>query len=350
MSQPKKVFRLFANCKVVEGARRSIVCDLWHGRYDFIPNMLVHLLSEHADMSLDEIKAEYAHEHDDTIEEYYRFLQGNGYGFYTAEPHLFPPLPDDYRHPGRISNAIIDIDRQSGHDMHNILAQLDNLGCMSVQFRAYEPIDTEVWHDILKTTLTTRIPDVQVLTPFIQGIPLAEWRKLVNTHPRISDLSIHSAPEDKTEETAGQAVINLTSQPITDHSHCGLVHPSFFSINIEAYTEARQANSCLNGKISIDREGYICNCPSLPERYGHINDTSLQEALVNKDFAKYDRITKDSVSVCSDCEFRYICSDCRAFVQDTSSGTENPKAYGKPSKCRYDPYTATYSPPTPGGD
>ncbi|MGB5930500.1 MAG: hypothetical protein WBH03_20130, partial [Cyclobacteriaceae bacterium] len=216
MSQPKQVFRLFANCKVTEGARRSVVCDLWHGRYDFIPNMLVHLLNEHADMSLDEIKAAYDHEHDDTIDEYYHFLEGNGYGFYTSEPHLFPPLPDTYRHPGPISNAIIDMDRQSGHDIEKILAQLDDLGCVAVQFRAYEAFTPGEWHSMLTAALTTRIPDVQLVTPYISELASAEWRKLVNTHPRVSSLSLHSAPDNRKEETPSQVEITFTTQPITD--------------------------------------------------------------------------------------------------------------------------------------
>lgn len=342
MSQLKEVFKLYANCKVVEGARRSVVCDLWHGRYDFIPNMLAFLLKEHEEMSLEEIKAHYEHEHHEVIEEYYDFLLMNGYGFYTTEPHLFPALPEAYKYPGRISNAIIDIDRQSGHDFAGIFSQLDALGCSAVQLRAYDACTPQQWQDVMEELLETRIADVTVLSPYIHDINEQDWVQLVNTYPRISSLALHGAPENKVTETPAQVPLTFCQETITDDTHCGLVHPAFFSINTETYTEARMANSCLNGKISVDKKGMICNCPSLPERYGNVKDIPLAAALAQQDFDRYDRITKDNVSVCSDCEFRYICTDCRAFTQDKTSGTESPKEYGKPAKCQYDPYTATW--------
>ena len=48
------------------------------------------------------------------------------------------------------------------------------------------------------------------------------------------------------------------------------------------------------------------------------------------------RITKDQIEICKDCEFRYVCSDCRAYV-------ENPEdIYSKPLKCGYNPYTCEW--------
>ena len=50
-------------------------------------------------------------------------------------------------------------------------------------------------------------------------------------------------------------------------------------------------------------------------------------------FKKYWNITKDEISTCKDCEFRYICTDCRSY-------TESPEDYySKPLKCGYSPYT-----------
>lgn len=69
---------------------------------------------------------------------------------------------------------------------------------------------------------------------------------------------------------------------------------------------------------------------------GNIKDTTLQEALDHPDFRKYWNITKDQIAVCKDCEFRYICTDCRAYI-------ENPEdIYSKPLKCGYNPYTSEW--------
>lgn len=99
------------------------------------------------------------------------------------------------------------------------------------------------------------------------------------------------------------------------------------------FAESKSYNSCLNRKISIDINGNIKNCPSMPQSFGNIRDTTLQEAIEHKDFKKYWSITKDQIDVCKDCEFRYICTDCRAYK-------ENPEDdYSKPLKCGYSPYT-----------
>jgi len=107
-------------------------------------------------------------------------------------------------------------------------------------------------------------------------------------------------------------------------------------MNIESFTEAQHHNTCLNRKISIDSEGNIKNCPSMKESYGNIRDTTLQEALEKPGFKKYWNINKDQVEVCKDCEFRYICTDCRAYLE----APEN--IYSKPLKCGYNPYTCEW--------
>lgn len=74
----------------------------------------------------------------------------------------------------------------------------------------------------------------------------------------------------------------------------------------------------------------------MKESFGNIKNITFQGALKAKDFKKYWNINKDKISVCKDCEFRHICTDCRAYI-------ENPEdIYSKPLKCGYDPYTATW--------
>jgi SPASM domain peptide maturase of grasp-with-spasm system len=75
------------------------------------------------------------------------------------------------------------------------------------------------------------------------------------------------------------------------------------------------------------------NCPAISQSFGNIKNTTLEEALALKDFKKYWNITKDQIDVCKDCEFRHVCTDCRAYVEDPEN------QYSKPLKCGYSPYT-----------
>lgn len=119
---------------------------------------------------------------------------------------------------------------------------------------------------------------------------------------------------------------------------CGFITPDFFMLNRHCFAESKNSNNCLNGKISIDINGDIKNCPSMPESYGNIKDTSLEEVINKPGFKKYWNITKDDIEVCRDCEFRYICTDCRAYTERTKFGDEG-LDLSKPLKCGYNPYT-----------
>jgi len=71
----------------------------------------------------------------------------------------------------------------------------------------------------------------------------------------------------------------------------------------------------------------------MQEDFGHIATASLQQVLENPSFQRYGSIRKDDIAVCRDCEFRHVCTDCRAYVEDPED------IYSKPLKCGYDPYT-----------
>ena len=130
--------------------------------------------------------------------------------------------------------------------------------------------------------------------------------------------------------------IILINQKIVSNVHCGLINSEYFSINIKTFTEAQKHNTCLNRKISIDLDGEIKNCPSMNKSYGNIKDINLMEAIEKPGFKDLWYIHKDQVEVCKDCEFRYICTDCRAYIQNPDN------IYSKPAKCGYNPYTATW--------
>ena len=117
---------------------------------------------------------------------------------------------------------------------------------------------------------------------------------------------------------------------------CGIINKWYFTINIKSFSEAQHHNTCLNRKISIDADGNIKNCPSMKESYGNIKDTTLEEALNKPGFRKYWNIKKDDITKCKDCEFRYICTDCRAYLEDPDD------IYSAPLKCGYDPYTGKW--------
>jgi SPASM domain peptide maturase of grasp-with-spasm system len=163
-----------------------------------------------------------------------------------------------------------------------------------------------------------------------------EFDNSTNLNGRLLKIILHSAPKDEVVIISSSIQVIYTVQKNSSSDHCGFISPAYFVVDMDTFTEGVNHNSCLNRKISIDINGNIKNCPSLNTNFGEIMNTKLIDVIKNQEFNKLWAITKDQINVCKDCEFRYICTDCRAFIEDKNN------INSKPLKCNYDPYTATW--------
>lgn len=158
---------------------------------------------------------------------------------------------------------------------------------------------------------------------------------------RILYLHIYNCKSDDRVILSEEKHIVFSSLPIFSHKNCGIINSNNFTLNKYLFFESLHHNSCLHKKIAIDSRGNIRNCPSMPQSFGHIKDTTLEEALAHPDFKKYWNLTKDQIEVCKDCEFRYICTDCRAYTERTHTDADG-LDISKPLKCGYNPYTGEW--------
>ena len=330
-------FKLVANCIPVKGANQSVICDLQRNSISLIPNDLYHILTKYEGKTIEDIKSIYNNKYDDVIVEYFEFLLSEEFIFFTDSPELFPKLSMQWHTPQEITNAIIDVDENSIFDLHKVIHELNEYNCKFVEFRYYNSPKIETLKELISfiEDLESSIISIDLNFPYREHFIKPHILKLLNEFPRISSIRIYSAPNNefiKLDHLSNKYLIYLTEH-ISNEKCCGKIDSSLFAININNFTESKQYNSCLNRKISIDVNGNIKNCPSMTQSFGNIDSTNLKEALNHKDFKKYWNITKDQIDVCKDCEFRYVCTDCRAYREDPNND------YSKPLKCGYNPYT-----------
>ena len=332
-------FKLFTCCFPVAGVERSLVCDVQRKKYQFISSALYEILTEHDGKTLNQVKSAYNNEHDETIEEYFDFLEQEEYIFFTDTPQYFPKMDLRWEEPFKITNALIDIDSNSPElPWENIIEEFEKLGSKHIQIRSFSDKPLSFFEDILQKCENKRIVSIELIIKYHSDFDKRLLFDFCQKYPRVFSIYAHSAPCSETLHISEQGTghIFFTTDTITSSNHCGIISQDYFTINIKTFTEAQKHNTCLNRKISIDNEGYIRNCPSMKEHYGNIKDTTLQKALAHPDFKKYWFVNKDQISVCKDCEFRYICTDCRAYI-------ENPEdMYSKPLKCGYNPYSCEW--------
>lgn len=333
----KNYFVLFACCIPVKGHSRSTICDLQRNSFELVPNVIHEILTEHPGKSIQEICAAYDHEYDEEIQEYFQFLVSKNYGFYSNEPQKFPPIDLHWKNPLPVTNALVDFDQNSTHDLKKIVQQLSSLHCPAIELRFFHSLDKTQLQEVINLFEDSTFRSLQITVGYHEDFTHENISMLMGLNRRMQELIIHSTPQiDETIQKGSFEMVIYTSQKITSEACCGSVSPYYFTSNIDMFTEARTFNSCLNRKIGIDKNGQIKNCPSMVKSFGHVDDTALAQVIENKAFQRLWNITKDQVLTCQDCEFRYICTDCRAYVSNPD------EELSKPAKCQYNPYEARW--------
>ena len=335
-----KIFTLFDCCKMVEGEKRAIICDLQRSSYFNINNDIATVIKSSLGLSKVEILKKYG---DDKkkIEELIDVLIVNEIGFFTTSSELFIKSKIVWHHYSLITNAILALSNILEDRMKEVVIELEILGCQHIQLIGYESFDLTILFSILNTLKGKDIKSVELILKWDKNICQQFIYTITKMFPRICKLLLHSHDENgeiRIKRSASPDIIIVKSKEQSfSRKLCGNISIDHFCTSIPQFHESHYYNSCLNRKISIDAEGNIKNCPSMTESFGNIKDTTLAEALEKPGFKKYWNINKDKIHVCKDCEFRYICTDCRAYVEDPKD------ILSKPLKCGYNPYTGEWS-------
>lgn len=335
----EKIIKIFSNCIIVNGLKRSVIYDLEREEFFHVPNSFYYFFKKYNGKSIKEIKDNNNIENYQTIDEYINFLITNELGFYCdtiEEANCFHKLSLKHETPSHISNAIIDFDNNSSFDFIKIFNQLEELNCQSIEIRFWDVINKYFLIDLLLYLKTSSIRSVELVLKYDnkKNEFLNNIVEFVKLNSRITKIIVYNNPFTKIIKESNAFIIFI-KEKITKED-CGKCAEYYFQCNLPFYVEAKNYNSCLNKKIGIDANGEIKNCPSMKQSYGNINFTTLAKVLNNEKFKNLWNITKDKVDICNKCEYRYMCPDCRAY-------TISNNLYSKPSKCNYDIKTMVWN-------
>jgi SPASM domain peptide maturase of grasp-with-spasm system len=216
-------------------------------------------------------------------------------------------------------------------DRHQIVQQLDELLCFAIEIRYFYPVSYHRMEQDLQVTRHSRLENIEVLFEYSDDFKLDNVLSIKEKYPALKKMIISKSYED-TVYNSEDLLIVYTTENVIDERSCGVTNELYCIAETQLFIESIHFNSCLNKKISVDRSGLIKNCPSMRKSFGHITTTKLKDVLKEDSFRKIWKISKDQVEVCSDCELRYVCQDCRAYIEDYTN------IYSKPLKCKYNPY------------
>jgi SPASM domain peptide maturase of grasp-with-spasm system len=336
----EKIVKLHSNCIPVNGARRSVICDLDKNSYKFIPNSLYYILTSHLNQPLKKILRAFPAKDHDTIKEYIKWLFENEYvhEIENEENELFLDSRIenilDVKNPHPITNAILDIKEVKQYNIYGALKKLSNLDCPHIQIRIFKDVSKKYLEDLLaQITELESFHSCELVLKFSSNL-LEKMEHLIKNYAILKFVCFYNSKKESAYTFLGCNVA-LVIKNVFSSDDCGYISPEVFRVNENTIFENKCHNSCLHKKIGIDSNGNIKNCPSTNKIFGSIDDSNLERIIVKEDFIKIGSLNKDKIEICQDCEFRYICSDCRAF-------THNDNLLSKPSKCNYNPYQAKW--------
>jgi len=326
-----------SSIKFVKGATRTSVCDHQRGKIYFVPNDMFDFVEKFNRKQIKFVYEQLDKEDVSTGQEYIKYLIDNEFAFLgdLFDTTYFSEIESNWNHPGTASNAIIELSLITIDGISNLLQQLNGLGCIAIQFISYSyPVTPYDFDKILDALREFGYPfSIDFVIPFHPEFNETNFEKLFYQNLNISRVLIHSCNEINEKIKADELDLVYTNQRIDSPVCCGEINMNYFTLNLPQIIEAKQYNSCLHQKITIDKEGNIKNCLAFKKNYGNIKSDRLKDTIQKKDFQQFWDIDKSKIEGCNTCEFRLVCTDCRALTEDPEN------IYSKPLKCGYDPLT-----------
>ncbi|MFP3833420.1 grasp-with-spasm system SPASM domain peptide maturase [Chryseobacterium sp. SIMBA_028] len=333
-----KYFNLFSTLLITKGAGRILISDLQRNVSELYPLELNEMIEELKHLSIEEVLGMYDKESKKIAQKYLDVLLENEYGFITDNDWEkgFPALSHEYFEPSIITDLFIEMTDISL--LNQLKISIEHLEIKHLVIYSSNSFAVEDFIYIDKIFKSSVLSGIEIFSPFHERINNMFIQDLNKGTERLYSLIFYNCPKEfvKTKDEFRFALNFVEDQ--LKISSCGKVEIQYFNTNLPKVLEALNHNSCLHKKIGIDKNGQIKNCPLMQESFGSIRNVSLEEVLQQPDFKKYWNLTKDHIEVCKDCEFRYICTDCRAYTE-SSHYAPNGLDLSKPLKCGYNPYT-----------
>ncbi|WP_237274249.1 grasp-with-spasm system SPASM domain peptide maturase [Tenacibaculum ovolyticum] len=331
------VFYLFSNCIPVKGYKRSIIYDLTRCEYRFIPNSLHEILEKFHGKSINFVKNFYKN-HDSIIDEYFTFLLENDYIFFgnKNESKRFPKLEYVWDYPSKISNCILEIESSFLINLESLIKDLNNLKCKHIHlFYKTSLNDLNELKKVVEIINHLPFKSVKISLPYTEEKNnLNELTNICEDNINISEIIFYNSPYEK------NVIPNISTKftYIKDNKYnSAKKHLKDFHVNMNLFMESQKHNTFFNRKLIISSLGFITNSIENKRDQWDFKNESLLKVTSSNKFRENWFVNKDSIKICQDCEFRYMCVDSRTPLK-----LEKENKWYFNTKCSYDPYKAEW--------
>ena len=331
---------LYNDVIIAKGLSQSLIYDLSEKRLFGVPNSFVDAVNMLQGNIIGNIIDSFSQSEKSIIISYIDFLVSNNLAHLVSDIRQFGTRTQYMKgfkerlnlSTSILESAIIDIDRMSSFDIKSLLKRLTNLKCRKVLMRFWE-CNMSFFTKALSCIRESN--SISYLDLYIPNEMFLQIRSLLVQEPKVFNILAYQCSESsvsviKEDVAELRKVIYKCIKESLAPSDCGNIYFGNTALipNRDYVLRNMFVNSCLYKKISVDSEGLVKNCPSMKNNFGYVDSVDLLKIIENSEFRKYWYISKDEISTCHTCQYRYSCFDCRAYTND---GT----LYGCPSKCHF---------------
>jgi SPASM domain peptide maturase of grasp-with-spasm system len=337
-----EIFKMYANCKLVQGQGRDVIYDLQRGGIFPVPKEWGSQLVKANGLDRSDLEGVDSLEGAD-LQEAVQYVLDLELGFWANSSFAdnFSALGTEWDHPAEIINSIVDLPANDSFDIESIVRQVLELGCRHFVFRL-NPGD-DIAHlnlpmAVLKDSLAVSV-EIAVNLQVNSGPRIQQF--LLN-NPKVIRLMLYNANESDVDQLSTivggdtSVILEFHEENITQYWDKARVDPSYFTVNVQAFSEAQSHHLFFNRKLHINSCGEIKNAPSTSKIFGYANCTKIADVVRKADFQEFWNIDKSQIAGCEDCEYRAICIDSRDLVKDKSQ-------YVASQYCPYDKEEFTWN-------
>lgn len=335
-------FNLYSDIFITRGYNRILISDLGRNISKLYPLELYELIEELKSSSIESVLDNYDPESKTIVHEYIDYLLEKEYGFITQNDwdKNFPPLSYEYHDYQLVSNLFIEIEKLAVPE--TLIKSIANLNIKHLVVFCRSAASLQELIDFDLAFENTPLEGLEIYTAYSTALNATFLQTIQDRSQRIYHLVFYQCEKVPVLENSSFKFMVDFTEDILSINSCGKVSAEYFNTNMPKVLEALNHNSCLHKKLGIDINGNIKNCPAMPQSFGNINEMTLEEVIKQGTVQHYWHLKKEEVIICKDCEFRNVCTDCRAFTERShynNSGLD----ISKPLKCGYDPYSNEWS-------
>lgn len=324
-----KYFHLYQDCFIVKGSLNTLIIDHYTGKVINLPNSYID----------NSIRNNCFLDNCNKNNKLISILSKDDFGYFTNSVN---PIKKSitWKTSRNINEIIIEHKVSDSLDLEKVYGQIENVGAEFIQIRFLE-YSKEKMNKILSLLENSGIRTIEILFPFLNDKKNKEIIDILGQNNRVQIVYFYNSPSNQSIQYENLFNVLFYQKNLTHIQYCGIIDEDYFITDLRNFSKSVFHNNCLKDKLYISHDGTIKNCPSLEENFGNVSDTTLDKISKYSEFAKYRDLNKDKIEVCKDCEFRYICTDCRAYTERTHEDNEG-LDISKPLKCGYDPYTGEW--------